>query len=325
MSSDRAPATAKPDAPWRGVALILVGTALLVASDIVVKYLAPRYPVDMLYWIRLMVGSSVLIGALAATGRARLLRTAQLRIHLLRGLTLAIGPMLFYLSFRVLSIPDAYALLNVVPMLVAVLAVPMLKERLNAARAMGVVIGFCGVLVVVRPGSGAFTPYALLPLAGAVFGALLHILTRQAAGREPAVTAVFYAVVVGAVLYAPLMLFSWTWPESAWDWTLAGGMGILGFLATFALVVAYELAPASFLAPFLYAQLLWAALFSWWALGEPPDRWTLLGMAIIAGAGTYVARSQRAWPVRGAAQDDAMKSDAFLNPKGREGRGAPRA
>lgn len=296
MRSARAPATAKPDAPWRGVALILVGTALLVASDVVVKHLAPRYPVEMLYWIRLTVGSSVLIGVLAATGRAHLLRTSALRIQLLRGLTLAIGPMLFYLSFRILSVPDAYALLNVVPMLVAVLAVPMLKEHLNAARAAGVLIGFCGVLVVLRPGSSAFTPYALLPLAGAVFGALLHILTRMVAGREPAVTSVFYAVVVGAVLYAPLMAFVWTWPEGAWDWTLVGMMGVLGFLATFALVVGYELAPASFLAPFVYAQLLWAALFSWWALGEPPDRWTLLGMAIIAGAGTYVARSQRALP-----------------------------
>lgn len=282
----------RTDAPWRGVALVLIGSAVLVASDILVKYLVPWYPPLMMYWVRLAVGSSILIGALVGTGRGRLLGTSRPGIHLLRGLALAIGPLLFYLSFRVLSIPDAYALINAVPMFVALLAVPMLGERLGTGRALAVLAGFIGVLVIIRPGTETFTPYALLPLACAFVGALFQILTRKAAGPEPAVTSLFYAIVVGAVLYAPAMPFVWVTPASALHWALLLLMGVLGFLASFALVASYQLAPSSFIAPFLYSQLVWAVLFAWWVFGEAPDRWTVLGMAIIAAAGLYVARSR---------------------------------
>jgi drug/metabolite transporter (DMT)-like permease len=174
-----------------------------------------------------------------------------------------------------------------------VLAVPMLGERLDAPRLIAIVVGLVGVLVVMRPGSAAFTVYALLPLGMALVNALYQILTRKVAGVEPALTSLFYGSLVGAVMFAPVLSFAWRTPQDPWHWGLLAVLGLLATVGHFILIRAFEFAPATLLAPFVYTQLLWTMLAGFLVFGDFPDGWALVGMAIIVGSGLYLAGRQR--------------------------------
>jgi len=135
--------------------------------------------------------------------------------------------------------------------------------------------------------------YALLPLAMALVNALYQILTRKVAGVEPALTSLFYGSLVGAVMFTPVLPFAWLTPHDPWHWALLVALGLLATVGHFILIRAFECAPASLLAPFVYTQLLWTILVGFLVFGDLPDRWSLVGMAIIVASGLYLASRQR--------------------------------
>jgi len=118
-------------------------------------------------------------------------------------------------AINVLLLAEASAIAFVLPLFVAVLAVPMLAERLDAPHLIAIVVGLAGVLAVMRPGSAAFTAFALLPLGMALMNALDHILTRKVAGVEPPLTSLFYGSFVGSVMFLPVLPFAWQTPRAS--------------------------------------------------------------------------------------------------------------
>jgi drug/metabolite transporter (DMT)-like permease len=277
----------------RGIVLILIAVAIFAAMDTTAKYLSRFYPVPGIVWMRYAVNLAVLCGLLAARGEMRYMRTSRPGIQVMRGMLLGLATMLFFFAISVMPLAEAAAVGFVMPLVVAILAVPMLRERMDMARLLAALVGLAGALIIVRPGSAVFTPYALLPLAMAVFNALYHILTRKVAGLEPPLTSLFYGALVGAVMFAPAVPLAFELPQGPLHWSLFLMLGVLASIGHFILIRAYELAPATLLAPFHYSVLVWVMLSGYLLFGDFPDAWSLAGMAIIVMSGLYLANRQR--------------------------------
>jgi drug/metabolite transporter (DMT)-like permease len=277
----------------RGILLMVAAVGLFVTMDTIAKYLSRWYPVPLIVWARYVSNLALLLAFLAASGQLRHLRTTRPGLQFARGLLLALATMLFFTSLSVLPLADANAIGFVLPLFVAALAVPMLGERLEMARLIAIFVGLAGALIIVRPGSDVFTPYALLPLGMAVCNALYQILTRKVAGLEHPLTSLAWGAIVGAVLLSLMAPFVWVTPQAASHGVLIVIIGVLASFGHFLLIRAYDYANATLLAPYTYTALIWAMLSGWLVFGDFPDGWSLVGMGIIVLSGLYLANRQR--------------------------------
>ena len=261
--------------------------------DTIAKYLSRWYPVPGIVWARYATNLLVLLVWFVACGELRRLRAVRPGIQLARGLLLAAATSLYFTSLSVLPIADAAAIGLVLPLFVAVLAVPMLKERLDAPRALAIAVGLAGALLIVRPGAASFTFYALLPMAMALCNALYQILTRKVAGIEHPLTSLVWGAIVGAVVLSATLPFAWKTPDEPLHWLLFGVIGVLASVGHYVLIRAYDYAPATLLAPYTYSALIWAILLGLAVFGNFPDGWSLGGMTVIALTGLFLANRQR--------------------------------
>lgn len=261
--------------------------------DAIAKYLSRWYPVPGIVWARYATNLLVLLAWFAVRGELRRVRTSRPGVQLARGLLLAGATLFYFTSLSVLPLADAAAIAFVLPLFIAALAVPMLKERLDAPRMLAIAAGLAGALIIVRPGSAAFTLYALLPMAMALCNALYQILTRKVAGVEHPLTSLVWGAIVGAVLFSAVLPFAWKTPDQALHWILLGVIGVLASVGHYLLIRAYDYAPATLLAPYSYSGLVWAMLLGFALFGHFPGGWALGGMAVIVGSGLFLANRQR--------------------------------
>jgi len=268
-----------------------VGTFVLM--DTTAKYLSQWYPSSLIVWARYASNLVVLLAFLAARGELGRLRSARPGLQFARGLLLALATLLFFTSLSVLPLADANAIGFAMPLFVGALAVPMLGERLEMARLVAILVGLAGALIIVRPGSDLFTPYALLPLGMAFCNALYQILTRMLAGIEHPLTSLTWGALVGAALFSLAAPFVWVTPQAPFHGVLIVVIGVLASVGHWLLIKAYEHASATLLAPFTYSALVWAVLLGWLVFGDFPDGASLAGMGIIVCAGLYLANRQR--------------------------------
>jgi len=279
--------------PLRGILLMMIAIATFAVMDTIAKYLSRSYPVGNVVWARYAINLLVLSAFLAARGEVRRVRTARPGTQVVRGLMLGASTLLYFTSLTVLPLAEAAAIGFVLPVFVAILAVPMLGERIDMPRIFAIVVGLSGALVVVRPGTALFTVYALLPLAMALCNALYQILTRKIAGIEHPLTSLFYGSLIGTVMSTFLLSAGVAMPVGWLHWVLFLALGVLATIGHFVLIRAFDYAPATLLAPFVYSQLVWVMVFGWFVFGDFPDGWSLAGMAIVVASGLYIANRQR--------------------------------
>jgi drug/metabolite transporter (DMT)-like permease len=277
----------------RGTLLVVIAVGIFALMDTIAKYLARSYPVPGVVWARYAANLIILLSFLAARGDLRRLRTVRPGLQVMRGLLLGGATLLYFTSLTVLPLAEAAAIGFVMPLFLALLAVPMLGERMDGARLAAVLVGLAGAMVIVRPGAAVFTPYALLPVGMALCNALYQILTRKVAGIEHPLTSLVWGAIVGAVLFSFFLPFAWVTPTDPWHWTLLVVIGLLASVGHFILIRAYDYASATGLAPFFYTQLVWVILLGWLVFGDFPDGWSLLGMGIIVASGIYLVGRQR--------------------------------
>jgi drug/metabolite transporter (DMT)-like permease len=277
----------------RGILLMVSAIGFFVSMDTIAKYLSQWYPVPGIVWARYVINLGMLLAWLAARGELGRIRTARPGIQMTRGVLLASATFFYFTSLRVLPIADAAAIGFVLPLFVALLAVPMLGERLDFPRGVAVLAGLAGALMIVRPGSSLFTWYALLPVAMAFSNALYQILTRKIAGVEHPLTSLIWGAIVGAVLLSAAAPFYWKAPEQAWHWVLLLVIGLCASIGHYLLIKSYEYAGATLLAPFTYTTVIWAVLSGFLVFGQLPDRWSVGGMAVIVAAGLFVVSRHR--------------------------------
>jgi drug/metabolite transporter (DMT)-like permease len=286
----RAPARA--DRPFKGIALILLSTTFLGVSDVTAKYLSATLPSIEIAWIRFLVFAMIMVPAMVPGSPLYALPTRRVGLLLMRGAAL-LGSSLFFISgLRYLPIAEASATGFVAPLFVTALSILFLSEKVGVRRWLATGAGLLGVLIILRPGTGAFHVAAFFPIVSALAWAATLIMTSMMSGREHAITIMTYSSIAGVAILSAMVPFVWVTPT--WHDIMFGILiGVASTLGQWIVVLAFRYADASVLAPFSYTQLLWVASLGFLVFGEVPDAWTVVGTAFIVGSGLYTAHRER--------------------------------
>lgn len=281
-----------PKAAARGITLMILCTLFFAVMDGVSKLLIVDYPVGEILFVRYVF---FLILVLAVTRPGRLRQTLKVRrplFQISRAALLVADQVVFILALSFLALADAHILMSSAPLLVTALSIPFLGEKVGIRRWMAIGLGFLGVVLVLRPGGDLFQPAALLPLAAAVLFAVYQIMTRMVSAYDSTRSTVLYNALVGTVAFAILAPFDWTTPDAG-GWMLLAVLAVLGGTAHVLLIKALEMAPASVLQPFFYMTLAWSVMVGYLFFGALPSAMTIVGAAIIVGAGLYTFHRER--------------------------------
>ncbi len=286
----------QPDADPRAarvpaaIAWMLVTTFFFVCVHATGKCLVASHPVVQVVWGR-YVFHLLFAAAILGPRLLRVARTANLRLQLLRSLFMLGASGFYFAGVRTLPLAEANAIAFTTPILVALLAQPVLGERVGPRRWLGVGFGFLGALIVIRPGSGVMDLAAVFLLASALCNACYHIATRQLGARDDPLTTLFYTALVGTLGASAALPLVWQ-PLGAKEWLLLATIGGFACAGHFAIIKAYQAAPAPVVAPFNYTILIWTVIFGYLIFGDLPGPWTLLGAAIIVMSGLYILRRE---------------------------------
>ena len=285
-------APARADRPFKGIALVLASTIFLGTSDVTAKYLSATLPSIEIAWIRFLVFAVIMTPAMMPASPLYALQTNRLGLHLMRGAAL-LGSSLFFISgLRFLPIAEASATGFVAPLFVTALSIIFLGEKVGLRRWIATAVGLIGVLIILRPGTGAFHPAAFFPLVSALAWACTLIMTRMMSGTERAITTMTYSSIAGLFILSALVPFVWvtpTWHDIAFGILI----GVASTAGQWIVVLAFRYADASVLAPFSYTQLLWVSVLGFFIFGEVPDVYTITGAAFIVASGLYTAHRER--------------------------------
>ena len=271
----------------RGIGCMVLGVAVLTANDGIAKWLTQSYPVGQVLALR---GLGVVVVAVAfalATGRAGQLRVRDWRVQALRAGLMTASTICFVTGVSLLPLADAIAITFAGPLLSAALAVPLLGEIVGWRRWTAILVGFAGVLVIVRPTPEAFQVAALLPLSAALFGALRDIVTRRMSATETT-----YSILVMGTAAVTVAGFC-TWPFG-WNPVSLEHAGLFAVSATlvggaqYLTIEAFRHGEAAVVAPFKYTSLLWAVIVGFLVWGHMPGSWVAAGAALVVASGLYI-------------------------------------
>jgi drug/metabolite transporter (DMT)-like permease len=276
----------------RGVALVLVTMLLFAMHDLISKYMTRHYPVTELLWVRYLVHAAFMLAVFAPRMRLNLLRTRRPVLQTVRALFMVASTFLFMHGLRYLPLGDATAINYVAPLLVTALSVPMLGDKIETRNWVAVCLGFCGVLVIVRPGGGMLQFAALFPFLSAFCSSFYQIITRKFRGSENPITTHFITGLVGLIATSLAWQPDWTMPTPVHAFLMIC-LGFTTGVGHYLLIEVFQRIEPATAAPFTYTHLVWAMLFGWAIFGDIPDTGTLLGSLIIVGSGIYLARCQR--------------------------------
>lgn len=273
-------------------------------NDMAIKFLSGGYALHEVILIRSIVGMAVLLGViLPFAGGFATLRTRRLPMHLLRGACVVFANMTFFLGIAAMPLADGVAIFFVSPLVITVFSVIFLREKVGRWRWLAVVVGLIGVIIVLRPGTSAFQPAALLPLAAAVGYASLHMLTRHIGRTESALAMSFYIQVTFIVISIgtgvwigdgrfagtgdaslEFLLREWTMPVGT-DWLILITVGAASAFGGFFISLAYRVAEAGIVAPFEYVAMPLAMFWGIVVFGDWPDAIAIAGIALILASG----------------------------------------
>jgi drug/metabolite transporter (DMT)-like permease len=277
--------------PLRGILLLVCSTVFFAIMDVMTKQLTASLPISQITWMRYTTYAFAVVPLVYLTGGPALFRATRPGLQIIRALLMAVSSLLFTFSLRSLPIADATSIFFVAPILIMALSIVFLGEKVGIRRWSAAVVGLMGVLIVIRPGSGAFQSAALLPLLSAAAWAAAAILTRKT-GSDHAFTTMIYTSIVGSLFLSALMPFEWV--SLDWHHALLGiATGVLFTVGQWFLIMAYRQGDASVIAPFSYTQLIWAGLLGFSVFGTLPDGWTIVGAGIIVASGLYAAYRER--------------------------------
>jgi drug/metabolite transporter (DMT)-like permease len=285
-------AVAAAEAPNRtliGIACMLLASSMFPVMNGLVQIMSERYSTEQVVWARAASHLVFILALFAPRFGVALVRTATLKWQIIRSSVHLASMLFFFTGVKYLPLAKAASISFTAPFFVALLAWPLLGERITPGRLMAVMVAFLGVLVVIRPGSEVFQWASLLMLGSAVCYALYQILTRRVARHDSAETSAVYSALVGTVVMSAVVPFVWT-PIAAWtDAALLFSLGIIGGTAHYFVARAMIYAQANVIAPFGYWQLVGAVIVGYLISGYLPDAFTWIGAGIIVCAGIYIA------------------------------------
>ena len=277
----------------RALPLFLLAGVFFSTLDATAKYLVRDYTLFLVVWAR-YVGQMLVTTPIAwhRVGPG-FWRTRHPRTQILRSLCLVVATTCFFGGLRYLPLAEASAITFLAPMIAIVLSMPVLGERPTRARWISAIVGFAGILVLIRPGSAVFHPATGFLLLAAAANALYQLLTRKLPGDTPHTT-LFYSGLVGTVALTALLPFAGMPAEvTPLDAVFLVLMGLLAGFGHWLLIGAFLRAPASLIAPFTYVQMLWATLYGYLLFAQLPDGVSAVGMSIIVASGIGLVLHER--------------------------------
>ena len=275
------------DRPLAGIAIMIAGIAGFAVMDATIKWLTADYPVPQVIALRSWFGLPLLVWLSLREGGLPALRTRRPLVHVGRYLLVLLLSLSFFWALSQMKLVDAIAIAFAAPIIITALSVPLLREEVGLRRWIAISVGFCGVLVILRPGLGVFQWAALAALGSALVYALLMITTRAFKSTESTASLMLYPQ-IGISLTGVIMVnFFWVTP-TLFDLALFALAGFFGSIGVMCLTHAFRLAPAAVIAPFEYTALVWGTLLGYLVWGELPDGITLLGASIIVASGLYI-------------------------------------
>lgn len=289
-----------------GISCVMTGMAFGSLMDASIKALSSDYPLHEIILVRSVVALVLTLFIVRFEGGFRTLRTSRPFTHLARGLLIVIANMSFYMAISVMPLAEATGLFFVSPLFITALSVPFLGERVGWRRWLGILVGFIGVIIIMRPGVDTFTAYSILPIIAALAYAITQITSRNLGITDSASVMSFYIsltfIVISAIFWAiagdgsmagmygdkmDFLFRPWRWPDFS-DGSLMLFVGVLVAIVGYMLSQAYRVADASVVAPFEFVMLVLAIFWGYLFWGEIPDIQASLGIAMIAGSGLYV-------------------------------------
>jgi drug/metabolite transporter (DMT)-like permease len=276
----------------KAIGAMTVGAALLTASDAASKLLTQWYPIGQVICLRQAATLLLIVPYIMLVTGWGAVRVVNWQGQTLRGLLFVAGSALIVTSLSLLPITTVIAITFTTPIFIALLSAPLLGERVGAHRWVAVLVGFAGVLVIVRPGAAGFEWVLLLPVANALINSLRDILTRRLSRTDSSISILFCSTLI--VMFAGLLTVPWGW--NAVDangalWFVLAGLANAG--AHFFVIEALRMGEASLVSPFRYTAFLWASLFGFVLWGEVPGLWVALGVGLIIGGGLVTVRGER--------------------------------
>tara|TARA_Y100000589_G_scaffold244998_1_gene232692 strand:- start:1 stop:867 length:867 start_codon:yes stop_codon:yes gene_type:complete len=277
-----------------GIFLMIITTIVFASQDGLSKYLATEYNVYMVVMIRYWFFAAfvVTISGGKPGGVKRVVRTKTPLLQIFRSLILVAEMCVTILAFTLLGLAETHAIFASYPLIIAMLSRPVLGEYVGWRRWLAISIGFIGILIILNPGNGIFSPYALVPIAGAILFALYGLLTRYASQYDNSNTSFFWTGVVGCIAMTVIGLNFWE-PVSQADWGIMLLLSASGMLGHFLLIKCYEVSEASAVQPFAYLQLIWASIIGIIIFGEQITTNVLIGACIVVGAGLFTLWRER--------------------------------
>jgi drug/metabolite transporter (DMT)-like permease len=270
-----------------GIGLMLLGMFLFSLNDALGKWLAATYTVAQILLFRSLAASVVLVPVLRTDGLRRAMWMPRPWLECLRLLFATGETICFYAAVAVLPLADAVTYYLAGPIYVTLIAALFLGERVGWRRWTAIVIGFGGVLLALQPSAGIFGWHALIAFAGSVSYALFMVVTRMLRGTPDTIMSA-WQIWTGLLFGAGTVWFHWTPIEQASDILLLGLLGVVALGGIVCINRALAFAPASIVVPYQYTLIVWAVVFGYVFFGDVPKPLTLLGGAIIVGAGLFI-------------------------------------
>ncbi|MER9460090.1 DMT family transporter [Mesorhizobium sp. M0387] len=274
-----------------GILLMLAGDFMFALNDAMGKWLVASFSVGQVVLIR-SIGAFIVLGPMIANqGARRLFRMERPVLQILRVLATAADTALFYAAVVYLPLADVMSFYMAGPIYVAALSHFLLGEKVGWRRWAAIMVGFCGVLIILKPSSAAFSQSSLFALVGSIAFAFAIILSRRLRGTSDTTLVTWQTI--GTLLVGGVMTIgAWQTP-SALDFGAMLLLGIVSCSAHLMITRALKLAPASTLAPLHYSLLLWAVIFGLAFFGDLPGPRILIGSAIVVLAGLFIFHRQK--------------------------------
>ncbi len=275
------------------IALMCATMVCFTGQDTCAKWLSASLPVAQVVWARYVGAALIALVASRAITRPAMLRSRRPRLQLLRSVLLFCATTANVFAVRQLQLSETATISFLTPVFVALLAGPMLGERVGAEGMIAIALGFLGVVIATRPGTAAFQPIVLLAVAGVVCNSFYVLATRKLAGADSAQTTLAWTQVAGLAFLTPILPWIWRQPPSVTAWLVIAVMGVFAATSHGMLIVAHRFAPAPTLTPFTYTQLIWMIVSGVLVFGDWPAASTLIGAALVVGCGAYLALRER--------------------------------
>lgn len=272
----------------RGIGIVVVLTFCMATTDACAKWLVRSIPVGEIVWLRFLfhaISSGIF---LAPTYGRELFRVRSLRLQLLRAAMLGVMTVVNFTALKYLQLAELGAIQFSAPIFIALISGFVLGEHLGARRWLAILAGFGGVILIIRPGTQGFHPIMILSLANAAVSATFNLLTRRLAATESPAATQLMSALGAAVLFTPVALVQWEFPKDAVTWGVLVSSGVFGGLGHYLLAKAHRYASAAVLAPYLYLQMVYMAIWGWVLFDQLPDLAVVVGAITVVGSGLFM-------------------------------------